>query len=70
MSFGRGILRQLNEEGNGKIHRTPFHVAIFDVDKITRPDMDAETDGVMKAVYLKEVVDDHHGTARQRRPAR
>lgn len=47
----------------GKIHRDAFYVAIFDVDKITRPDMDAETDGVMTAVYLKEVVDDYYGTA-------
>lgn len=33
-----------------------FYIAIFDVDKIDRPDMDA--DGVMTAVYLKEVVGD------------
>ena len=61
--IGRGILRQLNKEGNGENPSDAFYVAIFDVDKITRPDMDAETDGVMKAVYLKEVVDDYYGTA-------
>ncbi len=36
-----------------------FYAAIFDVDKIDRTDMDAETDGVMRAVYLKEVFDDY-----------
>ena len=61
--IGRGILRQLNKEGNGENPSDAFYVAIFDVDKITRPDMDAETDGVMTAVYLKEVVDDYYGTA-------
>lgn len=43
----------------GKIPSDAFYVAIFDVDKITRPDMDAETDGRETAVYLKEVVDDY-----------
>ena len=33
-------------------------MAIFDVDKIDRVGMDATSDGVMTAVYLKEVVDD------------
>ena len=51
------------KEGNGENPSDAFYVAIFDVDKITRPDMDAETDGVMTAVYLKEVVDDYYGTA-------
>lgn len=36
-----------------------FYIAIFDVDKITRMGMDAEADGVMTTVYLKEVVDDY-----------
>lgn len=36
-----------------------FYAAIFDVEKIDRVDMDAETDGVMTAVYLKEVCDDY-----------
>lgn len=35
-----------------------FYAAIFDVDKIDRPDMDAERDGIMTTVYLKEVVED------------
>ncbi|MBR2860716.1 MAG: hypothetical protein IKB86_02635 [Clostridia bacterium] len=36
-----------------------FYVAIFDVDKIDRIDMDAEKDGIMTSVFLKEVYDDY-----------
>ena len=36
-----------------------FYGAIFDVDRINRVDMDAESDGVMTAVYLKEVFNDY-----------
>lgn len=35
-----------------------FYIAIFDVDKIDRVGMNAETDGVMTAVHLDEVADD------------
>lgn len=35
-----------------------FYIAIFDVDKIDRVGMDAESDGVMTAVHLDEVVAD------------
>ena len=35
-----------------------FYIAIFDVDAIDRIGMDAESDGVMTAVYLPEVVKD------------
>ncbi|MGW4797960.1 hypothetical protein ACWEPC_36620 [Nonomuraea sp. NPDC004297] len=36
-----------------------FYIAIFDVDRITSPDMDAQTTDVVKTVYLKEVVADY-----------
>ena len=36
-----------------------FYMTVFDADKITRPNMDAEKDGVMEAVYLKEVTEDY-----------
>ncbi|MEV0996640.1 hypothetical protein [Nonomuraea sp. NPDC050202] len=36
-----------------------FYIAIFDVDRITAPDMDAQTTDVVKTVYLKEVVADY-----------
>ncbi|GAB2880575.1 hypothetical protein [Streptomyces mayteni] len=35
-----------------------FYIAIFDVDAIDRVGMNAETDGVMTAVHLSEVVED------------
>ncbi|MEV6108670.1 hypothetical protein AB0M28_28805 [Streptomyces sp. NPDC051940] len=35
-----------------------FYIAVFDVDRIDRTGMNAETDGVMKAVHLDEVVED------------
>lgn len=54
--IGQGILSRLS-------HTSPvqegFYIAIFDVDKIVRPQMDAEADGIMTAVYLKDVVDDY-----------
>jgi hypothetical protein len=36
-----------------------FYIAIFDVDRITSLDMNAETSDVVTAVYLKEVVADY-----------
>ncbi len=54
--IGREILKNLQiadtEIQNG------FYCVIFDVDKIDRMDMNAETDGIMRAVYLREVVED------------
>ena len=39
-----------------------FYVAVFDVDAVTRQEMDADGDGVLTTVYLKEVVDDFTAT--------
>ncbi len=36
-----------------------FYVAVFDVDKIDRMDMDAERDGIMTAVHLDAVLQDY-----------
>lgn len=36
-----------------------FYIAIFDGDRITEMDMDAETTGVVSTVHLQEVVDDY-----------
>lgn len=55
-SIGRGILANL---GSNRQLKDGFYMAIFDVDKIDRMDMDAERDGVMTAVFLKEVYDDY-----------
>ncbi len=58
-SIGKGILNFLGKSDTEL--ETAFFIAIFDVDRIDRPDMDACTSGVMKAVYLKEVSDDYNG---------
>lgn len=54
--IGKGILEKLDK----KIELpNSFYVVSFDADKIVRPDMDAEKDGIMKAVYLKDVCEDY-----------
>lgn len=55
-AIGQGIMKHL---GVQIADEDAFYIAIFDVDKIDRVGMDAEKDGIMKAVYLKEVVDDY-----------
>ncbi len=55
-AIGRGILRAL--DAADKQITNAFYCAIFDADRIDRPGMDAERDGVMRAVYLPEVVAD------------
>ena len=59
--IGQGILASL---GRSVALENAFYIAIFDVDKIVRCDMSAEADGIMKCVYLKEVVDDFSGAGR------
>lgn len=51
-AIGQGIMQNT---GSKIADEDAFYIAIFDVDKITRPNMDAETDGIMKTVYLSEV---------------
>ena len=55
--IGQGILRRAGHEGE---INTAFYIAIFDVDRITRPDMDAGADGVMTTVFLREVLEDYN----------
>ena len=60
--IGKGIRNQLAQEGNnngGNGNTTGFYAAVFDTDRITRPDMDAEKDKVMTTVFIKEAYDDH-----------
>ena len=54
--IGQGILARVSPDAR---IRNAFYIAIFDVDKIDRMDMDALRDGVMRAVYLKDVADDY-----------
>ena len=50
--IGRNVRKNLGVEHD---HPDVFYTAIFDVDKITRPDMSAEKDGVMRTVCLQDV---------------
>ncbi|MBR6790844.1 MAG: hypothetical protein IKM31_08280, partial [Oscillospiraceae bacterium] len=54
-AIGKGILKSLGMDA--EIHDA-FYIAIFDGEKIDRVNMDAEKDGIMSTVYLKDVVDD------------
>ncbi len=53
--IGRSILDKL---GLDRVENA-FYVAIFDGEKITERDMDAEQGDVMKTVWLKDVVEDY-----------
>lgn len=55
-AIGKGILHM---EKSSKKLQNAFYIAIFDVDRITRPDMDAEKDGIMTTVYLPTVLNDY-----------
>ncbi len=55
-SIGKGIL---NTVDSSVLFNDSFYIVAFDVDKITSIGMDAEKDGIMKAVYLKDVVRDY-----------
>ena len=56
-SIGKSILKAVNKNQN---FEDSFYIAIFDVSKIDRLDMDAEKDSIMTTVYLKEVVNDYN----------
>ena len=69
-AIGKGILRM---ESSDRQLDNAFYIAVFDVDRITRMDMDAEKDGIMTTVYLPTVLDDYLAeveTAEGRRPHR
>ncbi|MBQ8345451.1 MAG: hypothetical protein IJY42_04195 [Clostridia bacterium] len=57
--IGQGILKNLQLTDTQMTNA--FYCVIFDVDKIDRMGMNAETDGIMRAVYLPEVVEDFEG---------
>ena len=58
-AIGREILEKLGQSAD---LTDAFYIAVFDADKIDRMGMDAEKDGVMKNVYLEEVLRDYSGT--------
>lgn len=55
-AIGKGILKR---EGVSKQFEVGFYVAIFDVEKINRKNMNAERDGVVTTVLLKTIAKDH-----------
>jgi len=52
--IGKGIIART---GWNPSEEDAFYIVGFDVDKITRAEMDAEKDGVMTAMYLSEVLE-------------
>lgn len=58
--IGRGIS---NKSTGHRQSATQFYVAVFDVDKITRPAMDGAADGVMHTICLPTVKQLYEGTA-------
>ncbi|MBP3369764.1 MAG: hypothetical protein J6L85_03330 [Clostridia bacterium] len=64
-SIGRGILASLGMDGK---FDDSFYCVIFDVEKIDRVGMSAEKDGIMRAVYLKDVVEDYNGIGENGKP--
>jgi hypothetical protein len=54
--IGKSILRTLGIQNEIK---NAFYVAAFDVEKIDRSGMNAETDGVMTTVFLREPTEDY-----------
>ena len=55
-AIGKGVLRTLGIQNEIK---NAFYVAAFDGEKIVRSGMNAEEDGVMKTVFLREPTDDY-----------
>ena len=55
-SIGAGIIRRT---GWDPTEEDAFYLVSFDCDAITHMDMNAERDGVMRAVYLRDVVADY-----------
>lgn len=56
--IGRGIARTLGI-AQPKSGESVFYVAVIDVDRMDRPDMDAQKDGVFKTVCIRDAVRDY-----------
>jgi len=55
-AIGKGISKKLGLTATGQ---DAFYVAIFDAAKITKPEMDAEKEDVLRTVFIKEATDDY-----------
>lgn len=60
-AIGKGISSALGVE---RVSKDGFYIAIFDGSRITKPNMDAEKEDLLKTVYLKEVVEDYQATVK------
>lgn len=60
-AIGKGISTALGVE---RVSKDGFYIAIFDGSLITKPNMDAEKEDLLKTVYLKEVVEDYQATVK------
>lgn len=60
-AIGKGIQSALGDQNS---QETGFYIAIFDIDRITRPGMKAEE--VMKTVYIAEAVKDYNAQVTNR----
>ena len=58
-SIGRGIMTRT---GISLAEEDAFYLVAFDLSKLDRMDMDAEKDGIMRTVYLRDVVADYGET--------
>lgn len=57
-AIGRGILARAGSDAD---LASGFYIAVFDVSRIDRPNMDASADGVMTTVFLPDVLNDYEG---------
>lgn len=55
-AIGKGVK---NQTGGKEANEDGFYIAIFDVDRIVHPAMDAEAEDLLKTVYVKEAVLDY-----------
>lgn len=60
-AIGKGINKTLGIEERGQ---NGFYIAIFDVSKMLRVDMDAETEDLLHTVHLNEVLADFEATVK------
>jgi hypothetical protein len=56
-AIGKGIQNKL---GTAPSNQDGFYIAIFDVEAIIRPDMDAEKEELLRTVFIKEATDDYN----------
>lgn len=60
-AIGKGINKTLGIDGRGQ---NGFYIAIFDVAKMQRVDMDAEKDDLLHTIHLNEVLEDFEATVK------